>query len=119
MAAGPEPYAHVRRARLDGQRTVGASTRLGFPHGTIHSLGRGRAAQSHTVGEPPESVPKDGPTVVKSVLQPVHAECFARERLWRNEQRGQHAQLQQPRLIQPWRRRWALLWGASAVRGNA
>ena len=90
MAAGPEPDAHGGRTGGQGRHPVGTSARLEFQRGAIHAHS---PAHFLTVRKPPKRGAQCGPTVAQFVLFPADAECVARERLWRNEQRGQHAQL--------------------------
>ena len=115
MAAGPKPYAHGRRTGFKGQHAVGASARLEFQPGAIYAHS---PAHFPTLREPPERVAQRGPPVAQSVLFPTDAECVAWERLWRSKQRGQHAQLQQPRFVQPRRRRGPLFWWSWPVTFN-
>src|ERR1035441_2453062 len=78
---------------------------------SILQPGRAESVQ-HASGSEPILQPANP----RFLLLPALAECFARERLQRRQQRGRDARLQQSRLSQPWRwgqrtlpwRSWAL-----------
>ena len=119
MATGSKPSELLWRVQVEAQHPNGPSPGLESQPG---------ASRSFNFPEPPKRVPKRGPTVAKSGLQPAHTnslvfpflpECVATQRLWWNEQRRQHPPIQQPRLLQPWGWwRRPFLWRTPAITYN-
>ena len=117
MAAGSKPPEILRLVRLEAQHADGTGPGLECGHGTSRPGSQGNGRSHERVVEssaerltplarfnlqPPGSSPILQPANPGLVLLPAFAECFARERLRRHQQRRQFAQLQQSRLLKPW-----------------
>jgi len=104
MAAGPKPPELLGSVRFEAQRAVGTVPGLEFWSDT-------RGAAQHD-GHPTDLVVQPTQSRAEPVLQSALAEFVlltafvehvATKRLWRDQQRRQHATIQQSRLLQPWR----------------
>ena len=107
MAARPKPDELCRRSRNQIQHAVGPVQGLEFGCLT-HGPGKHacRPTLDDLVVQPAQSIPE--PVLQPAVAEFVHltavAERVAPKRLQRLEQWLQHAQFQQPWLLQPWGR---------------
>ena len=107
MAARPKPDEFRRRGRNQIQHAVGPVP--GLECGCLtHGPGKHgcRTADDDLVVQPAQSIPEPvlQPAISEFVLLPAVAERVAPKRLQWLEQWLQHAQFQQPWLLQPWGR---------------
>ena len=114
MAAGSKPSEFLRHIRPKAQHADRTGPGLEFGRGTsrpgngrshervVESIAGRRATLARFNLQPPSSSPGLQPADPRFVLLPAFAECLRRERLRRHPERRQFAQLQQPRLGQPW-----------------
>lgn len=96
MAAGSKPHEHLGCLGNEVHHPVGSVPGLEFWCGTRGAAGHdGRPANNDLVAQPAQS--SGGP-----ILFAAFAKHLTTKRLWRGQQRCQHATIQQPRLLQPW-----------------
>ena len=101
MAAGSKPQEHVGRLGNQVHHAVGSVPGLEFWSGTRGAAGHdGRPANDDLVVQPAQfsAEPILQPPVTELVLLAAFGQHVANQRLWRGQQRRQHATIQQPRL---------------------
>ena len=105
MAARPEPHGRVGRLRYAVRHAIGPIPGLEFWSDTRGAAEHdGRPGNDDLVVQPAQFSAKPilQPPVTELVLLAACGERVANQRLWRGQQRRQHATIQQSRLLQPW-----------------
>jgi hypothetical protein len=108
MAARSKPYALRRRGRNQIQHAVGTGAGLELGSDTRGAAGHNcRPPDGDLVVQPARSIiePVLQSAVAEFVVRATIFEHVATKRVWRGQQRRQHAPIQQPWLLEPWGRR--------------
>lgn len=105
MAAGSKPHEFLGRVRVEIQHAVGTVPGLEFGSDTHDAVGHNcRPTLDDLVVQPAQSIaePVLQSAVAEFVVLAAIVEHVAIQRIWRGQQRRQHATIQQPWFLQPW-----------------